>query len=166
MGLSEQTKQKVQNTLREAESRLEEIRDEIKKMESRYQDLLSQEKVVEKQLWLAQLLLDTNNRVAGESPESTETQSRYAGITIPAAAERIIEEQGRMLSSREIADVLIESGRVFASVTNATASITTSIKRHPEKFFWENVGGVNRFGLVKNRESEKSSMLDAIFGEE
>lgn len=166
MGLSEETKRKVYNTLRKAESRLEEIRDEIKKMESRYQDLLSQEKVIAEQLWLAGLVLDANNGVVDESPKSAMVRGRYAGKTITDAAEQIIEEKSRMLSSREIADVLIESGRVFANTTNATASITTSIKRHPEKFFWENVGGVNRFGLVKNRESEKSSMLDAIFGEE
>lgn len=149
LNLSEEARQEVQDTIKDAELRLEEIRDEIKTMGFRYQDLLSQEKVVEKQLWLAKLVLDDDDSSPiTESPQSTETLGRYTNKTIASAAEQIIKEKSRMLFAREIVDILIEDGRIFANTGNAVASIVTSIKRRPETFFWTNIGGVNHFGLV------------------
>lgn len=162
MSLSESTKQEVQSTLREAESRLKAIVTEIKELESRYEDLLSQRKVVEKQLWLAKLVLSSNNETNQKVENRKKVEGRFFDKTIPEAAEEIIEEKGRMLSSREIVEVLLEGGRVFANMTNATASVTTSIKRHPETFFWKTIGGVNRFGLVKNRSNQEAINLKEV----
>ncbi len=148
--LDAKTLEEVQQVLDAARSQLAEVTKESSELERRLREVDKKREMVERQVWLAELLV-AGYKSTGKKPNFLKGPPPSKKSIADASAE-IMKSASRMLTAREIVDALAERGRVFKGKTSPTTILTTTLKRHPERFFCRKYDGMNRFGLIKKDE--------------
>jgi len=140
--------EEVRRLQQETIIRLEVLDQEDSKLKSRRMEIDRERSLqIEKLRLMKRVPLDSDEPEPSRSASPAGSNDLAEG-TIAQGAEIILRESNRMMSAKEISDILADRGREFNGKTPRGEVVGTTLRRYPRKFQWSKYNGVNHYRLV------------------